>query len=70
MVKQKISRKKFLSSAIAGFTGIKLMAKDFSIGQVDNFTKRTVGSTGIMVSPICFGAPRTNDESLIRYVLD
>jgi uncharacterized protein len=70
MVKQKISRKKFLSSAIAGFTGIKLMAKDFSIGQVDNFTKRSVGSTGIMVSPICFGAPRTNDESLIRYVLD
>ena len=23
-----------------------------------------------MVSPICFGAPRTNEESLIRYAID
>ena len=30
---------------------------------------RAVGKTGIMVSPICFGAPRTNDESLIKYAL-
>ena len=23
-----------------------------------------------MVSPVCFGAPRTNDESLIKYAID
>ena len=29
-----------------------------------------VGKTGIMVSPVCFGATRTNEEFLIRYVID
>jgi aryl-alcohol dehydrogenase-like predicted oxidoreductase len=35
-----------------------------------NIVKREVGKTGIMVSPVCFGATRTNQESLIRYALD
>jgi hypothetical protein len=31
---------------------------------------RELGNTGIKVSPICFGAPRTNEESLIKYALE
>jgi uncharacterized protein len=31
---------------------------------------RSVGKTGIMVTPVCFGASRTNDESLIKYAID
>jgi aryl-alcohol dehydrogenase-like predicted oxidoreductase len=31
---------------------------------------RKLGNTGITVSPLCFGAPRTNDESLIKYAVD
>jgi aryl-alcohol dehydrogenase-like predicted oxidoreductase len=31
---------------------------------------RAVGNTGILVSPLCFGAPRTNEESLIKYALE
>ena len=29
-----------------------------------------VGKTGILVTPVCFGASRTNEASLIRYVID
>jgi aryl-alcohol dehydrogenase-like predicted oxidoreductase len=29
-----------------------------------------VGKTGILVSPVCFGATRTNEESLIRYAIE
>ncbi len=36
----------------------------------DIFKKRSIGKTGIMVGPICFGATRTNEESLIRYVVE
>ncbi|HBE41146.1 MAG TPA: hypothetical protein DDW27_08080 [Bacteroidales bacterium] len=37
--------------------------------QNDMQEKRTVGRTGILVSPVCFGASRTNEESLIKYAL-
>lgn len=70
MVKRKISRKKFLATALAGVTGLKLMPQNLNAETSDNSVKRSVGKTGIMVSPICFGAPRTNEESLIRYVID
>lgn len=29
-----------------------------------------LGSTGIFVTPLCFGAARTNDEGLIRFAID
>jgi aryl-alcohol dehydrogenase-like predicted oxidoreductase len=31
---------------------------------------RMIGNTGIKVTPLCFGAPRTNEESLIKYALE
>jgi aryl-alcohol dehydrogenase-like predicted oxidoreductase len=70
MVKRIISRKKFLSTAVAGLGGIQLMSRTLCNTKTDISRKRQVGKTGILVSPLCFGAPRTNDESLIRYAID
>ena len=70
MVKRKISRKKFLSAAIAGMTGIKLMSQTPLTEPPVSDGLRRVGKTVIMVGPVCFGAPRTNEESLIRYAVE
>jgi aryl-alcohol dehydrogenase-like predicted oxidoreductase len=70
MVKRVITRKKFLSAAIAGMAGIKLLSQTSNSDPLRIAGKRNVGKTGIMVSPICFGAPRTNEESLIKYAID
>lgn len=70
MVKRIISRKKFLSAAIAGMAGIKLMSRTPLSERVVSGCQRKVGKTGIMVGPVCFGAPRTNEESLIKYAID
>lgn len=68
-MKKNISRKKFLSTAVAGWAGIKLMAQSLSDNQMDISQKRTIGRTGLLVSPLCFGATRTNEISLIRYAI-
>jgi aryl-alcohol dehydrogenase-like predicted oxidoreductase len=69
-MKGKISRKRFLSVTIAGLAGMKLMSQAPGKSHADIFKKRNVGKTGIMVSPVCFGATRTSEESLIRYVIE
>ena len=66
----RISRKEFLLKSMAGIAGIGLFAGKIKGAIPDPAILRKVGNTGIMVSPICFGAPRTNDESLIRYAID
>jgi aryl-alcohol dehydrogenase-like predicted oxidoreductase len=70
MVKRIITRKKFLSAAVAGLAGIKMMPHLRSSNLTEIANKRSVGKTGIMVTPVCFGATRTNDESLIKYAID
>jgi len=69
IVGKTISRKRFISSAVAGLAGISLIPPVRS-DITENPVKRPVGKTGIMVTPVCFGASRTNDESLIRYAID
>ena len=48
--------------------------KLFHISRVEkwkrNLQDRSIGKTGIKVAPVCFGATRTNDESLIKYAID
>lgn len=65
-----ISRKRFISSAVAGLAGIRVIpylpGRELNEIQVN----RSVGRTGIMVTPVCFGASRTNDESLIKYSIN
>ena len=70
MGKKQISRKEFFTKALTGIAGISLVSKHLT---GNNFTApelRGIGDTGIKVSPICFGAPRTNEESLIKYALE
>jgi aryl-alcohol dehydrogenase-like predicted oxidoreductase len=67
---KEISRKEFLTTTLAGLAGMKLMSQGSGRSQPYFFKKRNVGKTGIMVSPVCFGATRTSEESLIRYVID
>lgn len=68
-MRKTISRKRFISSAVAGLAGIG-MIPHLRSGHTDNPGMRSVGKTGIMVTPVCFGASRTNDESLIKYAID
>jgi aryl-alcohol dehydrogenase-like predicted oxidoreductase len=69
-MRKTISRKKFLSATLAGLVGIKLLPQAPGQRQSEIFKKRSLGRTDILVSPVCFGATRTNEESLIRYVID
>jgi aryl-alcohol dehydrogenase-like predicted oxidoreductase len=70
MAKKKISRKKFILSSLAGFTGISLISRPSRGYNIASPVYRELGNTGISVTPVCFGAPRTNEESLIRFALD
>jgi len=70
MMKKTMSRKKFLSATVAGLAGLRIMSPKKSGNLTEITGKRPVGKTGILVSPVCFGASRTNDESLIRYAID
>jgi aryl-alcohol dehydrogenase-like predicted oxidoreductase len=70
MGKKQISRKDFFSKAFTGLAGISILSKNLSGFGISEVQLRSIGKTGIMVSPVCFGAPRTNEESLIKYALD
>jgi aryl-alcohol dehydrogenase-like predicted oxidoreductase len=70
MGKKQINRKEFFTKALAGVAGLSLITKNLTVAGEPTIELRSIGATGIMVSPICFGAPRTNEESLIKYALD
>lgn len=65
----KISRKKFIATTLTGMAGLGIAGRGLNPGSDGNIRLRQVGNTGIMVSPLCFGAPRTNEASLIKYAL-
>jgi aryl-alcohol dehydrogenase-like predicted oxidoreductase len=65
-----ISRKKFLAQAFSGIAGFSLLNRPLSIESPTAPTLRTIGNTGIRITPICLGATRTNEESLIRYAVE
>lgn len=69
MGQKQISRKEFVARSFAGIAAINVIKSSLTIPGTSVPRLRSVGNTGIMVSPVCFGAPRTNDESLIRYAL-
>jgi len=69
MGKKQISRKEFFTKALTGIAGISLISKQLSAISSGETKLRGIGKTGIMVSPICFGAPRTNEESLVKYAI-
>jgi aryl-alcohol dehydrogenase-like predicted oxidoreductase len=65
-----ITRKQFITKTISGVAGLSLVSKNITSTSSFPTGLRGIGSTGIMVSPICFGATRTNEGSLIKYGLD
>ncbi|MBK7628463.1 MAG: aldo/keto reductase [Bacteroidales bacterium] len=69
MGKKQISRKEFFTRTLTGLAGISLISKDLKVPATYSQELRSIGKTGIMVSPVCFGAPRTNEESLIKYAV-
>lgn len=62
-----INRKEFLMKTVAGIAGLGLISKKIKITGYNEPHLRKLGKTGIVVCPLCYGAPRTNDESLIKY---
>ncbi len=70
MAKKLISRKKFIISTITGITGISLINNSLNGMNITGPVLKTIGRTGIRVTPVGFGATRTNEESLIKYAID
>jgi aryl-alcohol dehydrogenase-like predicted oxidoreductase len=70
MGKNRISRKDFVTKTLAGIAGISLASKQLPVNILPGAELREIGKTGIMVTPICFGASRTNEVSLIKYALE
>jgi aryl-alcohol dehydrogenase-like predicted oxidoreductase len=69
MGKFEISRKKFLTTALAGLAGIKLLSRTGDEGPKGPEQLRKLGKTGIRVTPLGFGASRANEEALIKYAI-
>jgi aryl-alcohol dehydrogenase-like predicted oxidoreductase len=70
MGKKQISRKEFFTKTLTGIAGINLVSRQLSDVSPTGPELRSIGDTGIMVCPVCFGAPRTNEESLIKYAIE
>jgi len=70
MKKKQISRKEFFTKTLTGMAGISLISKHLTGISYSGPELRSIGDTGIMVTPLCLGAHWTNEESLIRYALD
>jgi hypothetical protein len=65
-----LNRKEFLARSLAGIAGIGLISDQIPGVLSAKPELRSLGKTGIMVTPLCFGAPRTNEESLIKYAIE
>ena len=70
MGKKQISRKEFVARTLGGIAGISVIS-DYLVKEEFVFPElRSIGDTGIMVTPFCFGATRTNEESLIKFAVN
>jgi uncharacterized protein len=65
----KISRKEFVARTLGGIAGIGIFSDHIIRHGSSAPALISMGKTDIMVTPVCFGATRTNEESLIRYGL-
>lgn len=69
-VMKKISRKDFITKTGAGIVSLGLLSGRSYKGSESKAAMNELGSTGIKVTPLCFGASRTRDEGLIRFAID
>jgi len=68
----KISRKSFIARTLLSILGISLMPKVFSFtpDKKLSFEKRELGNTGIEVSSLGFGTPRTQEPSVLKSAIE
>lgn len=66
---KKISRKEFIARTGAGLAGLGVLSAGKLQDENNGPVKKELGNTGIYVTPLCFGASRTNDEGLIRFAM-
>ncbi|MGM0528865.1 MAG: aldo/keto reductase [Bacteroidota bacterium] len=67
---KKISRKEFITRTGAGIVGLGMLSGKSFKNKEEKPVMNELGNTGISVTPLCFGASRTNDEGLIRFAID
>ncbi len=67
---KQISRKEFLVKTLSGVAALGLIPEQIKAANQEASYLRKLGNTGISVSPLCYGATRTNDESLIKYAVE
>jgi len=67
---KKISRKEFITKTGAGLASLGLLSSKTLPRKKSSPVMNELGNTGISVTPLCFGASRTNDEGLIRFAID
>lgn len=70
MRKKQLSRKEFVTKTLTGIAGMSLVSNQLTGIISASPELRSLGNTGIKVTPLCFGAPRTNEESLIKYAIE
>ena len=70
MGNKQISRKEFFTKALTAIAGIRLVSDNMTSLFLSGYDLRSLGRTGILITPIAFGAPRTNEESLIKYAVE
>ncbi|MFC2157288.1 aldo/keto reductase [Acidobacteriota bacterium] len=75
--KKQMTRKEFLKKTSTAVIGLGLMGKSSGMLIANKYSKvpetsnlRTLGRTGIKVTPVGFGASRTMEPALVRYALD
>ena len=68
----KITRKKFITRSLLSILGIGLMPKVFSLSPHRKFLpeKRELGNTGIKVTSIGFGTPRTQEPAVLKSAIE
>jgi uncharacterized protein len=64
-----ISRKEFILKTVTGIAGARLLTHQADVNMYPDAKLRKIGNSSLLVTPLCFGAPRTNDESLIKYAV-
>ncbi len=70
--KSNISRKEFIKKSSVGILGAGLIANQplYLLKNHNKQVKNVLGKTGLEVTPVCFGATRTQNPSLTRAALD
>ena len=68
----KLTRKNFIKTSLIGIFGITFMPKVFGILSRRNSMPelRELGNTGILVTPIGFGTPRTQEPAVLSKAID